>query len=117
MPTVFEIKRGDTLPNIRATLKLSDGTVQDLTTATAVNFVYAPRDGTTPDTSSPTTRTATIVDAANGIVEYDWIAADTATVGEFLAEFEVEFGTDRLTFPNGKDEYIHVHVVQDVADG
>ena len=44
---------------------------------------------------------ATVIDAANGIVEYQWVAGDTATAGTFLGEFEVTFADSNIeTFPN-----------------
>ena len=115
---VFQIKRGDTLPAIRRTLKFSDGTVQDLKTSTSIDFVYAPKDGELPDFVNAVTRTATIVNApgTDGIVEYAWIAADTADTGEFFAEFQVHFGANKLTFPNADKQYILMKVTRDVDD-
>ena len=114
----FTIKRGDTLPAFTRVLKFSDGTVQDLTDATSVIFIYRPVDGDGPDLSATAvSRTCTInAPATDGSVTWAPIAADTATVGRFYAEFEVTFSSgDVLTFPNSKDTYILYCVVQDVA--
>lgn len=121
MPTVldtFVIKRGDTLPALRRTLQFDDGTIQDLTLSTAINFIYSAKDGTEPVQTGQVVRTATIVNSpgTDGLVEWAPIAADTLVVGEFLAEFEVQFGTDRITFPNGEGQFILFKVVQDVDD-
>ena len=112
----FQIKRGDTLPAIRRTLRFSNGDTQDLTNATGVVFVYAPRDGPNPDFTNQVTRTANIIGSAvNGVVEYPWVTDDTDTVETFFAEFQVTFtGGDKLTFPNGEGQYILVKVTQDV---
>ena len=112
----FELKRGDTLPVIRRVLRSADGTIQDLTTATSVDFVHAPKDGEVPDFATAVTRTATIIGSAtDGLVEYAWVAADTAVAGDRLAEFQVNFPSGgKLTFPNGTRDYILVRVTQDV---
>lgn len=120
MPTtrdVYTIKKGDTLPALTRTLKFDDGTVYDLSSATAINFIVAPRNGLIPDYANATTFTGSVVGAAtDGVVQYAWAAGDTSTlgVGDFYGEFEVIEGTDRITFPNGKNQYIHICIVQDV---
>lgn len=122
MPAIqdkFTLKRGDTLPTLRRVLKFDDGTIQDLTTSTAINFIYSVEDGGSPTQTGQVVRTASIVNApgTDGLVEWSPIAADSAVVADYLAEFEVQFGADRLTFPNGEGRYILFRVVQDVDDG
>ena len=34
----------------------------------------------------------TITDATNGVVEYQWVAADSDVAGNFFAEFVITFG-------------------------
>lgn len=115
---MYTVKRGDTLPALRRILKFDNGNVQDLSTATAVNFIYSATDGGSPEQSGQVVRTANIVNSpgTDGLVEWTPIAADTAVVGRFLGEFEVLFGADRLTFPNGEGQYIQFVVGQDVDD-
>lgn len=44
---------------------------------------------------------ATVVDATNGIVEYQWSVTDTATAGTFFGEFQVTFADSNVeSFPN-----------------
>ena len=117
----FVLKKDDTLPALVRTLKrqTSDGTitVEDLTNASSVAFRYAEQDGELPDTSTVVSRTASVTgDATLGVVTWAPIAADTAAVGVFFAEFVVTFNSgDILTFPNGKGQYIEFCVVQDVG--
>ena len=47
----------------------------------------------------PGTGTITIVTAAEGVVEYEWAVADTATAGRFDGEFVVTDGGVPLVTP------------------
>lgn len=84
----FAIRAGDRFPSIQATLS-QEQTAVDLTGAT-VALRWRPREGVTV-----VEKAASVVDAAAGVVKYDWAAGDTDTPGEYLAVF-------RVTFPNGK---------------
>jgi hypothetical protein len=99
----YTVKQGDTLPPLRGSLYDADGTLVDLAGAT-VTFTMGAQPGT------PTVAAAaTIVDAANGVVEYNWVAADTAIAGNFFGEFQVVFANGSIeTFPN--DTYIAILV-------
>lgn len=96
MSTTFTIKRGDTLPALRATLT-ANNIAFDLTTATEVKFYFKNRTTTL-------TRTATVVTAASGITEYvfvtgDWITGQFDT-GTYSFEAQVTFtGGAILTAP------------------
>lgn len=91
----FFIRKGDRLPAIEAEL-LRRGQVADLTLASSVQLIYRPEAG-----GAVVTRTAQIVNAKLGTVKYDWAAEDTATVGIFLAYFQVTWpGTVLESFPN-----------------
>ena len=98
----FVIKRHDRLPVIQATLSA------DLTTAVSVDFIMRPAGGGTVKVNAA----ATVVDAAAGIVEYQWLAVDTDTAGEFEAEWEVHWGSSRTqTFPT-----LEYHTIEILAD-
>jgi hypothetical protein len=57
---------------------------------------------------------AVIVTADQGLVRYDWDAADTNAIGSFQAEFEVTYADTTVeTFPN--DGYIRVEIISDIA--
>lgn len=113
----FVIKRNDTRPIFKAQLTQTDPTGAttnqvpvDLTTATSVKFYMR----LTPNTGIlEVSGTAAIVDAATGKVSYTWIAADTDTAGQYLAEFEVSWGTDKQTFPS--DDYLTITVKDDLG--
>ena len=104
MPIVW--KKGDRLPSIVATLKKPDGTIQDLTSATGVTFVYYPAGGGASKGGACTI----LSPATNGQVQYDPVSADTDTVGQFFGEFVVTFtGGKTERFPN--DRMIEVQVM------
>lgn len=105
----FYVKQNDTAPSIRATLKDGDDDAIDLTGA-SVRFHMRSIGGTSAKVDSA----ATIVTAASGIVQYDWVAADTDTVGTYQAEFEVTYSDTRIeTFPN--NGYIVVEITDDIT--
>lgn len=104
----FYIKQNDTQPALRAQLKDGDDVPIVLTGAT-IRFHMRTMGG-----SVVTDAAATIVTAANGIVQYNWQAADTATVGTYQAEFEVTYSDTTVeTFPNSA--YIRVEITDDIA--
>lgn len=105
---MFYIKQNDTTPSLRATLMWS-GSAVDLTGA-SVGFHMRDAYTGTVIIDSP----ATIVDAANGVVEYEWLPADTAVAGLYEGEFEVTFASGEvMTFPN--DGHIRIQIVDDIA--
>lgn len=110
MPPTFTIKQNDRLPSIQATCVDADGAAVDLTGATGVTFHMKAVGGGAAKVNAA----GVIVNAASGIVRYDWAATDTDTVGEFLGEFEVAFtGPKTQTFPNF--ENIAITIVDDLA--
>lgn len=104
------IKAGDTRPSLAATLEDGAGAPVSLIGAT-VRFRMKPVGGgaTVVDAG------ATVVAAASGSVRYDWQAADTATAGLYLGEFEADFGAGQVqTFPNDSPGLV-IHVVEAVG--
>lgn len=107
--STFNIKQNDTSPALQATLKDGSGVVIDLTGAT-VRFHMRPLGSQTVKVDAD----ATVVLASGGVVQYDWIAADTDTAGYFVAEFEVTYADSSVeTFPNR--EYINIRIWDDIA--
>ncbi len=82
--TTFNLKKGDRLPKLRATLLDGDGAAINLTGG-SVQFRMRPRAGGALKVNAA----ATIVTPASGIVEYSWAALDVDTEGVFDAEFAV----------------------------
>lgn len=91
MAADYSIKANDRLPSIQATLTNSDGSAIDLTDATGVAFLMRLIGGTVPKIDAP----AVVVNAAFGIVRYDWLAADTDTPGNYHAEWEITWASGK----------------------
>lgn len=105
----FYIKQNDTVPSLRAALENGSGDAVDLTGATC-QFHMRPLGSTTITVDA----SAQIVTEATGIVQYNWIAADTDTVGSYQAEFEVTYSDGTIeTFPN--NGYIRVEITDDIT--
>jgi hypothetical protein len=99
----FYIKQNDTRPSLYAQL-LQDGSVVDLTGCTVL-FGLRGMDA----------KEAVITDAATGNVRYDWEAEDTATTGNYQAEFEVTFADATVeTFPN--NDYLTIVIMEEVVE-
>ena len=105
----FYIKQNDTVPSIRAELQNGNGDAVDLIDATVQFHMRAiGANQTTVDAA------AVVVSAASGIVQYNWIAADTDTIGSYQAEFEVTYPDGTIeTFPN--NGYIRVEIIDDIG--
>lgn len=100
----FQIKKGDTSPAIEATVTDDDGDPLDLTGATVY---FRMQEIATHQTVFD--KTASIVDATEGIVEYNWDAADTDTTGMFYGEFQIEFSESNVqTHPRAGYKIIEV---------
>jgi hypothetical protein len=108
----FTLKQHDRLPPIQAVLKSGNPPAAvDLTTAASVKFIMAT---STVGGTIKVNAAATIVDAVTGVVRYDWAALDTATVGTFVAEWQVTWssGTKQQTFPT--TSYHSIEIVSDL---
>ena len=88
--------QGDTAPPIRGTLKRrqDDGTyvVLDLSGVISVKFQMRKPD----DVRFTVDAAATIVSAIDGTVRYDWVANDLDVDGEYIAQWELDFGAGRI---------------------
>jgi len=106
----FYVKQNDTAPSLRATLKDGSNTVIDLTGA-SVRFHMRTVGGT----SAKVDAAATVISpATSGIVQYNWVAADTDTIGSYQGEFEVTYSDSAIeTFPN--NGYIRVEIIDDIT--
>ena len=105
----FYVKQNDTSPAMLATLQDADGNAINLTAA-SVRFHMRPIGGGQVVVDAA----ATIVTPLEGLVRYNWIAADTVTIGSYQAEFEVTYADANIeTFPN--DGYIRVEIIDDIT--
>jgi len=90
------IKKGNRLPVLARQFLLDDVAV-DLTGATVVFNMWGAASGTQVITSG----SCSIVNAAQGRVEYSWSSSDaTLAAGQYLASFTATFSGRTLTAPN-----------------
>ena len=105
MSETFFIKRGDTSPAIRYALEPADTNL----TGAAVRFQMRVRGGVQVLDAGA----AVIAAIGTPTVQYDWVPADTATAGQFEAEFRVVYADGTIeTFPNCG--FITVRIAEDV---
>lgn len=108
---VHAIWRNDLLPVLTVTAAYADGSPVDLSTASSPEF-HMRAEGAT---STKVNAAATIESPGTaGRLSYAWAGDDTDTAGRYLAEFEVELGGKKLTFP-GPDQTLEVIVREDIA--
>ena len=106
MALKFNIKRGDTSPALR--MALAPETLN--LTGASVQFQMRPKRGVTSIDEA-----ADIITATPPVVEYAWGAGDTATAGEYEAEFRVTYADASVeTFPNVG--FIEVTINEDVPN-
>lgn len=100
--SAIESKQHDTARVIRSFLKLN-GVAISLAAATSVSLLI--KD---PDAGTSVRRSATIYGVpTTGEVRYQPIAADVASPGTFLLEWEITFNDGRVqTVPDGEDSDI-----------
>lgn len=99
----FSIKQNDTSPSLQATLKDASLTAINLVGAT-VRFHMKSVDGTLK-----IDQPMTVVTPLEGVVQYDWQAGDTDTVGTYYVEFEVTYSDNSVeTFPNSGNKVVSV---------
>jgi hypothetical protein len=105
----FYIKQNDTAPIILVTLKDGNDAAVDLTAATAMFKMRA-----VGQTAVKTSAAAIIHDADGGQVRYEWVAADTDTIGSYEAEFQITFVDGKVeTFPNS--DFIRITITDDIS--
>lgn len=108
--TDLNIKQGDTEPILEATLQ-RNGSAYDLTQVSNPTVTF--RMGSTNDPPI-VENTATIVDAANGEVQYEWTSGDTDTAGVFKSEFVVVGDSIETTFPS--DGYFVIYIQEEIQE-
>ncbi len=108
----FTIKQNDTSEALNAILNDSVSTAFSLFGCTVVFNMRSRSTGVVKINRA----SVTIVNAATRSVKYDWVTGDTSISGEFEAEFEVTFTDGKiLTFPNGTNNNIFVHITPQIA--
>jgi hypothetical protein len=114
-PVVLKVnkKRHSQRPYLRVRVQDSGGVAFDFTGAVGVTFVmYTKAEEPVEKVNAP----ANIVgDPTGGILEYPWTASDVDTAGEFLAEFDVNYGAGEImTLPENGN--ILITIFADVND-
>jgi hypothetical protein len=100
----FTIKENDTSPIFQRTLVDPSGTAVNLVGSSVVFKMYDQLRTTQVISSA-----ATLTDAVNGVVTYDWQAVDTVAKGWYWVELEVTYADTAIeTFPN--DGYISLRI-------
>lgn len=98
----FYTKRNSTARPIRATLKNPDGSAVDLSpVGTAVLFVMKSRTAADDDPEKVRASASIVSPASSGVVQYQWVAGDVNTAGQFNAEWQVNWSGGLVeTFPS-----------------
>jgi hypothetical protein len=106
----YAVKRGNTDPPLRATLR-AGGKPLPLTDVAQVRFHMRPVIGATGPVIDGL---ATVIDAPKGRVQYQWAPGDTAVPGWYDTEWWIQWndGTER-TIPN--DGWVALEVVGSLA--
>ena len=108
----FKISQGD-LPTITDTLTDETGLAVDLSSATLVQFIFQALG------SAATIKTATVTDASNGKVSYQFVAGETAVLGLYSAQWKVTDNAGGLrSFPTCPFSYeVESALPQTLPDG
>lgn len=110
MSRTFKMRQGDTEPSLGAIVKDSKGRPKGLTNVSDVRFHMMDAD----DGSIKIDGHATVVNASEGKIVYEWQDGDTDTPGHYDAEFEIIYDDgDTETFPNYR--YIDVIITEEIA--
>ena len=94
------MKRNDTRPFLDVILQDVSGSALDLTASVATSGITFTMKDLDTDTIKVNQGVCQTVPGTAGMVRYNWQAADTATAGTYVGEFQVEYddGT-KLTIP------------------
>lgn len=112
MADTFEIVQDQLGPALQATLTKGDGTAQNLTGATVKLYMERRSSGVLKINGA----TATLVDATNGIVKYQWAGTDTDTPGLYRAQWQVEgLSPTPVRFPTQHPGWFTVNVLAKVS--
>lgn len=99
----FSIKQNDTSPSLQSTLKDAALNPINLTGASVRLHMKSVDGGFKVDEEM------VVVNALQGVVQYDWQEGDTDTVGTYYVEFEVTHSDDSVeTFPNDGNKVVSV---------
>ena len=102
-PPDYYWKQNDTGPAIAEQLLDGLGAPVNLTGGTVKFMAWFPGDA-----AAKINAAATVTDAPTGKVSYTPNATDTNTTGDLMAEWQVSFGADIRTFPNGGHQKVRV---------
>lgn len=116
MAADFAIQANDLLPSIQG-IASTKGAPVDLTNATSVRFIMRSADAAfVPSfTGGPKVNAAAVFDGSKtgGGLRYDWTTGDTATPGNYVAQFSATFpGAKPQTFPT--TTYITITILADL---
>jgi hypothetical protein len=107
----FYIRRGDRSQPFQRTLRKADGTAQDLTTRTVKFFMTNRHTGEVVVDGVEITP----VDAANGVVQYEWEEGTTDVAGSYWGVFQTIDTEGRPgTFPNVG--YLEIEISKKASD-
>jgi hypothetical protein len=106
-------KRHSQRPYLRMRAQTSDGVAFDFTGAVGVTFVMYTKAAEPEEKVNASA--AFVGDLSDGVIEYQWASSDVDTAGEFLAEFDVDYGEGEImTLPENGN--ILVTIFADVND-
>lgn len=102
------LKKNDRVPSIVATIKDKNGTVIDLTAASTVTFSM--RNQYTGACKINAAAASFVAPRTTGQVKYDWLAGDTDTADDYIAEFTVVWVADnkKQTAPQTTNLFISI---------
>lgn len=110
------VKKDDTAPHVKASLLDAAGNSVNIAGAT-VRFIMARKDDHSQvvvDAAASNKQVNDGSDGSKGKVEYAWLAADTATSGSYVCEFEVAYSDGSVqTFPT--KAYIEAMITDDLG--
>lgn len=99
------LKQNDRLPAATTVLKRGETVVTDLDTATSITFVMRQIGRVTNKVSG----LASVVDAPNGAIKYEWADGDTDIIGNFRVSWVVLWpGALEETFPTIGYNLVHI---------